>query len=84
MNPGLVDDDFIDWDLMGQRYWNNTPSEPQRKERRMAEALVHAKMEWEAVIGIGVQNDLVAAEVRAILGAAGLSTPVYTRPTWYY
>jgi hypothetical protein len=79
-----VDDDFIDWDLMGQRDWYNTPDEPQRKERRMAEALVHERVTWEAISGIATQSEIVAAEVRAILGVAHVNVPVNVRPSWYF
>jgi len=80
----LVDDDFIDWDLMAERYWSNTPNDPQRVERRMAEALAHERVSWDAILVVGSQNDIVAAKVRAILAAAGLSTPVRVRPEWYF
>ena len=33
--------DYVDWRLMEARMWNNTSSEPDRMERRMAELLVH-------------------------------------------
>jgi hypothetical protein len=80
----LIDDEFIDWDLMTKDYWNNTPEEPQRVERRMAEALVHERVAWEAITQIGTQSEIVAAEVRAILAAARSSVSVNVRPKWYF
>jgi hypothetical protein len=79
-----IDDDFIDWGLMGQRDWYNTDAEPQRKERRMAEALVHERVAWEVITQIGTQSEIVAAEVRAILAAARSNIPVNVRPGWYF
>ncbi|MPV50871.1 DUF4433 domain-containing protein [Pseudactinotalea sp. HY160] len=79
-----VDDGFIDWPLMSERYWRNTPEDPQRVERRMAEALVHKRVPWDAIMQIGTQNESVATEVRADLVAAGLRVPVNVRPTWYF
>lgn len=79
-----IDDDFIDWDLMAKEYWNNTPEEPQRVERRMAEALVHERVAWAAITQIGTQSEIVETEVRTILAAARSSIPVNVRPKWYF
>jgi len=79
-----IDDDFIDWGLMAAQYWNNTPDDPQRRERRMAEALVSERVSWDAITGIGTQNEIVANEVRAILAAVDSNTSVNVRPQWYF
>lgn len=79
-----INDDFIDWGLMSNDYWNNTPEEPQRVERRMAEALVHKRVAWGAITRIGTQSKVVAAEVRAFLASAQSSVPVDVRPKWYF
>lgn len=80
----LVDDGFIDWDLMSVRQWSNTSSEPQRVERRMAECLVFGAVPWSAVLQIVVQNKTVEAEVRAALGGAGVALPVDVVSDWYF
>lgn len=79
-----IDDDFIDWPLMGETYWNNTPEEPQRMERRMAEALVHERVAWDVITKIGTQSEIVASEVRAALAAARSTVPVSVVPRWYF
>lgn len=79
-----IDDEFIDWGLMTQQYWNNTPDEPMRVERRMAEALVYKRVTWGAITEIGTQSAIVATEVRAILATARSSVLVNVRPSWYY
>lgn len=79
-----IDDDFIDWGLMKERYWKNTLDEPQRRERRMAEALVHERVAWEAITEIGAHSEIVADEVGAILTDLGSSIPVNVRPEWYF
>jgi len=79
-----IDDGFIDWPLMRAQYWNATTDDPQRKERRMAEALVHHRVGWDAILGIGVKNDVIADEVRRALTAAGAPRKVNVVPHWYF
>lgn len=79
-----IDDDFIDWPLMGETYWNNTLENPQRRERRMAEALVPERIAWDAITGIATKSDLVADEVRGLLAASQSSVAVSVRPHWYF
>lgn len=80
----LVADGFIDWSLMDTKYWANTPDEPDRRERRMAEALVHHRVPWEAITHIATRSQHVADEVLARLGAERPSVPVLVRPNWYF
>lgn len=75
--------DLVDWDLMKQRYWNNNDQYPDRRERRMAECLVHQKVPFDAFGAIVVQNKQQAATVEAALAAAGKAVPVYVRDAWY-
>jgi ssDNA thymidine ADP-ribosyltransferase, DarT len=42
-NPAELDN-IIDWDLMRARIWRDTDAEPDRRERRMAECLVHRRV----------------------------------------
>lgn len=83
MNQGHPPADFIDWELMKQRYWNDTPAEPDRKERRMAECLVHQAVPWPAFTQIAVKNQTLAAQVKEALGAT-LNVPVLVEPEWYF
>jgi hypothetical protein len=80
----LIDDEFIDWELMTKDYWNNTSDEPQRRERRMAEALVHGRVLWDAITEIATQSEVVASEVRAVVSTARPNIPVNVRPQWYF
>lgn len=38
-------DEYVDRQLMKERYWNNTPEFPARQEKRMAEFLVYKQIE---------------------------------------
>ncbi|MCG8654876.1 DUF4433 domain-containing protein [Yimella sp. NH-Cas1] len=75
-------DDLVEWPLMKERMWNNTAERPDRKERRMAEALVHQRLPVECIVEIVAPTASVAAEARAMLGS--LDVPVAVRPEWYF
>jgi hypothetical protein len=77
-------EDFIDWELMEQRMWNDVPGYRDRKERRMAECLVHRAVGWSSVMAVGVFDDERAARVAAILEGDDAAPTVLVRPHWYY
>lgn len=80
----LDGDEFIDWPLMKATYWNNTPQDPDRKERRQAECLVSPSVPWQAIEGVATKTETVCAQVKLVLGTAGQPTPVAVRPQWYF
>lgn len=77
-------DEFIDWELMRSTYWKDTPEFPDRRERRMAECLVHDGVPWEVFAGIAAKSGEVADEVRQMSSDAGFETRVHVRPEWYF
>lgn len=77
-------DDLVDWELMRQRDWYDTPQQPDRKERRMAEALVHRSVPWAAFGAVVARAGPVADEARQMVEDAGLATPVSVRRDWYF
>lgn len=74
----------VDWQIMRATMWNNTVEEPDRMERRMAECLVHEVVPWEAFTELHVRSDVRQAQAEALLGAAGVRTPVLVTPDWYF
>ena len=80
----VADLDQIDWLLMQEPYWNDTPEDPDRKRRRQAEFLVYNRVSWPALIGIGVIAPHIEARVNAILAEHGITLPVRVRHQWYY
>jgi hypothetical protein len=80
----LDNNDFIDWPLMTAVYWNNTPEDPDRKERRQAECLVHPRVPWQVIEGIATKTERARAQVQTLLGAAGVSTPAVVSAEWYF
>nr|WP_166352976.1 DUF4433 domain-containing protein [Phytoactinopolyspora limicola] len=77
-------DDLIDWELMQAQYWYNTPDFPDRKERRMAECLVHDRVPWRAFTHVATRTKHTAERVQSVLGSVGATTPVIVRPSWYF
>jgi hypothetical protein len=69
---------------MKQRYWFDTAEYPDRKERRMAECLVHQVVPWEAFTDVVLKSEAVAAPVRQFLAQGGHSPRVSVRPEWYF
>lgn len=58
----------IDWDLMCQKMWNNTPDEPDRMERRMAECLVYQAVPWSAFTALHVRTSSRKGQVLTLVG----------------
>jgi hypothetical protein len=78
-------DTLVDWELMEATKWNDEwPDHPDRKERRMAEFLVHGHVPWEHVLGIGVIDDAQQQQAQQILANMNEGTPVRVRRNWYY
>lgn len=77
-------DTMIDWDLMKAAYWNNTDTEPDRRERRMAECLVHGRVPWSGFLGVSTKDEERARQARTALASVGAKASVGVRPAWYF
>ncbi len=77
-------DTLIDWPLMRATMWNNTHNEPDRRERRMAECLVHRHVPWRAFEYVAAHTPARAAEARATLARSCQGIAVRTRREWYF
>ncbi len=77
-------DDLIDWPLMTEKKWNNTPDDPDRQRRRMAELLVHGEVPLPVIKLVVAYSDRYADQIRTALGRHDLADRVVVRPTWYY
>lgn len=75
---------FVNWPLMNAEWWNSTPDDPDRMERRMAEFLVYNRAPLEVMLGIAAYSQAQKATVERLLEVAGRSVRVETRPGWYY
>ena len=82
-DPALIDK-YVDWELMEAQWWHNTPQEPDRMERRMAELLAHRHVPWSAIIGVAARTEERSRQAAAELATVGATTVVRSRPGWYF
>lgn len=81
----LWDDAHIPWPLMLEKYWNATEAEPDRKERRQAELLVHQAVPWKAIMFIGARDQADLSRVHEVLGTLDGPQPRSdVRRDWYF
>jgi len=69
-----------DWDIMKARYWADTQEDGHRKNRRMAEFLVHDFLPFNLVLGVAVKSERVASIIRSRLSAA---IDIRVKPDYY-
>jgi hypothetical protein len=74
----------VDFPLMKQRMWANTPDDPDRRRRRMAEFLVHEQLPLEHVTEIVVRDRPARAAVDAVLQRTGRLIRTAVRSGWYF
>lgn len=77
-------DDNIDWDLMKSYSWSNTPDDTQRKERRMAEFLIHNFAPIDIFLGVCTFDSNIQSAVSNIVKKHGLSLRCAVKREWYY
>jgi hypothetical protein len=76
----------VDWSMVGERYWADTPQDNDRQRRKQAEFLVHGALDWDLLRGIGVLGAATKTQVEGILGQFPhrKQLPVTLKPGWYY
>ncbi|NBE81644.1 type II toxin-antitoxin system toxin DNA ADP-ribosyl transferase DarT [Micromonospora rubida] len=85
-SPALNDlADLVDWPLLKERIWRNTPEDPDRVRRRMAEFLIHREFPLGLLTGYAVRTPARQEQLTQVLRAAGIiDAYVGVRPDWYY
>ncbi len=74
----------IDWQIMREKYWNDTNEDNDRKRRRQAEFLVHQCCPWTLIKEIGVINNDIKIKVEKILQNQKYQPSVKIYSQWYY
>ncbi len=74
----------IDWKLIEDWHWNNTPADNDRIRRKQAEFLAYESfpLEWVDKIGVFGQEQKMAVE--SILAKDSHSIPISIEKKWYY
>lgn len=74
----------IDWQLMGETYWNNTESDNDRRRRRMAEFLVYQFVPINCILAIVVHSEKAKSTVDSIQHKCKTAIKTLIKPNWYY
>ncbi|MFC9969456.1 DUF4433 domain-containing protein [Spirillospora sp. NPDC127200] len=74
----------VDWEVMESRYWSNTVKDGSRRERRMAELLVHEAVPWQVFSHVAVCCEQRRGEVEDHVRAAPPPRGVIVKPDWYF
>lgn len=74
----------IDWKIMKEKYWADTPEDNDRKRRRQAEFLVKDFLPVELISEIGVLNKTVQKELKDIAFKSEYDRIINVRREWYY
>lgn len=76
--------DAVDWNVIGARYWHDTPDDGDRKRRRQAEFLVRDRFPMALVSEIVVRTAATRHRVEELLAETDLTPAVTVNPHWYY
>ncbi len=74
----------IDWQIMGETYWNNTADDNDRKRRRMAEFLVYQFVPITCIFAIVVFDDRMESAVNKIQRKCNTNIKTIVKRNWYY
>jgi hypothetical protein len=74
----------IDWEIMGAKYWNNTPDDNDRKRKRMAEFLVYQFVPITCILAIVVFDDKMEKTVNKIQHKFNTNIKTSIKSNWYY
>jgi hypothetical protein len=76
----------VDWNIVGERYWNDTEEDFDRMRRKQAEFLVKNHVPNFCIVGIIVANDHKKDVVQQMIEKAGLNIKIHvdSKNNFYY
>ena len=74
----------IDWAIMKDKYWADTPEDNDRKRRRQAEFLVYQFCPWRLITKIGVKDRIIKLQIEKILENIDHQPDIKVYADWYY
>jgi hypothetical protein len=80
----IEDLDRIDWQILAESSFGYDANDPGKMDRYQAEALVHRHLPISAVGGILCYSESRSHEVRQLVAAAGHTTSVLTKPSYFF
>lgn len=76
--------EFVDFELLCQRNWYNTPDDPNRQSRRSAEVLVHGPLPIELIKYVCCSNQQTLDTAQALLRSVGGMRHYKVEAAMYY
>lgn len=76
--------DDLDWTLMGDKYWNDTDEDGERKFRRQAEFLAYRSVPVTSIRLVGAMTRATADRAVELLSTLPAPPSVIVRRGWYY
>ncbi|MDA0813780.1 MAG: DUF4433 domain-containing protein [Verrucomicrobia bacterium] len=80
----LTDLKEVDLPLMKERYWSDTPEDPNRKWRRQAEFLVRDHFPWTGVGAIATFDKAAETRVEMLISEAQHQPQIAVKRNWYF
>ena len=82
----LSDLDNVDWNMVYQEVWRDTPDDMDSQRRKQAEFLVYQYCDWSLIQAIAVINERVKQKVEKIFSrySEDKLKDIIVKPKWYY
>lgn len=74
----------LDWPTIQSNDFSHRPEDPERKDRKAAEFLIHRFVSLTSMLGIGVYSQKWKDDCDRILAKGGVALKVKVHPSWYF